>query len=152
MMIVATEHSSRLRGLAEFLARIPAVEADEAPTFGMSSGEADGRWWIRFQIDIDDDLAWETVEALAFAANAAGEATVLRPVIVESDTSEGPEDSLVWMLDAPLGVSPDDVRSRLESLLPYPVDDLAAWGEEDEDDDDDDDGPEEDEAGDESER
>jgi hypothetical protein len=139
MMTLAPVHSPRIRRLAEFLARIPAVDADDSTSAGMSSGEDDGRWWIRFRIDVDDDLAWETIEALAYAVNGPGEATTFRPVSAVGEAADGPEESLFWVLEAPAASDPDHVASRLEAALPFPVDDLSAWGElEDEDDDDDD--------------
>lgn len=138
-MTGAPVHSPRIRRLAEFLARIPAVDADDASAAGMSSGEDEGRWWIRFRIDVDDDLAWETVEALAYAVNGPGETTTFRPVSAAAEASDGPEESLFWVLEAPETTDPDHVASRLEAALPFPVDDLSAWGEVDDEDEEDED-------------
>lgn len=60
-----TPHAARLAPLVEFLARIPAVDTTDSPSLGIGSGEEGGSWWVKFSIDIDSEIAWETVQELA---------------------------------------------------------------------------------------
>lgn len=139
----------KFRKLVDYLARIPAVDADGAPDRGVGVEESDSGWRVTFAIDIDHELAWETVQELGHALNGkpAGERppTVFKPVSPTPSMSGGPEDDLSWVIEAPGAARPEAVAEWLEDRLPNPVEDEAAWmGESDDEDDGDEDDDEDD--------
>jgi hypothetical protein len=138
----------RFARLADFLSLIPAVEVNDMPGQGIGSGESGGAWWVRFSIDIDHELAWETVQELGHVLNylAMEERlpTVFKPVSPPPYMNGGPEEYLSWVIECPDATSPDVIAGWLEERLPKPVDDEAAWRGESEDDDVEDDDADED--------
>lgn len=146
-------HQSRFQKLVDYLARIPAVDINDTPSPGIGSGGEAGAWWVKFSIDIDHELAWETVQEFAHALNYQSVEerlpTVFKPVSPPPYLNGGPEEFLAWVIEAPDDMAPDTLADRLEARLPKPVEDIAAWtGEREEEDDDsdeddsDEDGPE----------
>lgn len=151
-------HDAKLQPLLDFLARIPAVETADNPSMEMASEVSTDGWWVRFSIDIDSEIAWETVQEIAHALNdPASEgkpAAIFSPISPAPAQSGGPEEFLSWIIEAGADVDPASVAAWLESLLPSPVEDPDAWlgsREEDDisgsdDDEEDDDDGEDDEA------
>lgn len=143
------EMDARFARLAGFLAMIPAVEVNDSPSMGIGTGSGDGGWWAKFSIDIDHELAWETVQELGHVLNYMSVEerlpTVFKPVSPPPYLNGGPEEFLSWVIECPDAMSPDTVAHWLEERLPKPVDDEAAWSGEGEDDDLDDDADEDDE-------
>lgn len=139
----------RFERLTAYLSRIPPVETDHSPARGLEHGESNGQWWVRFNLDIDHDLAWYAVQELACVLNYLSLEerlpTVFKPISPAPYLNGGPDEFLSWVIECPSAMSPDKVAEWLEGRLPQPVDDEAAWfGETDEDDDSDDgedDGP-----------
>lgn len=143
-----TPHAARLAPLVEFLARIPAVDTTDSPSLGIGSGEEGGSWWVKFSIDIDSEIAWETVQELAHVLNTLsleeGLATVFKPVSPPPYLNGGPDEFLSWVIEGTEAAEPAAVAGWLEERLPTPVEDEDAWlgeredgddaGEEDEED------------------
>ena len=140
-------HHPKFQSLVDFLARIPALEADDdLPGKGIASGEEGAGWWVKFSIDIDHDLAWQTVQELGHVLNYMSVEerlpTVFKPVSPPPYMNGGPEEFLSWVIEGD-EMPPGTVAKWLEERLPKPVDDLSAWDEGDEDDEDDEDEDEE---------
>ncbi|MDZ4760485.1 MAG: hypothetical protein SGJ21_05380 [Alphaproteobacteria bacterium] len=149
-------HDPRFEKLLTYLARIPALDINDTPSRGFGSGEASGRWWVKFSIDIDHELAWETVQELGHVLNYLSleeqQASSFKPVSPPPYLNGGPEEFLSWMIEAPDALAPGSLADLLEERLPTPVEDESAWyGEsegvdEDEGDEDEDEGEDSDEA------
>jgi hypothetical protein len=138
----------KFHSLIAFLARIPAVELSDTPSQGIGAGESADGWWVKFAIDIDHDLAWETVQEMAHVLNELSVEerlpTVFKPVSPPPYLNGGPDEYLSWVIEGK-EMPPGTVAKWLEERLPKPVDDEAAWlGEREDDDDDDDDDDEDD--------
>jgi len=120
-------------GLITFMLRVPGINR------GIGKGVfEDGIWWIKFKIDIQHKLAWHVVQELGCVINYISLderlPTVLYPVSPAPYLNGGPEDYLSWVIESKIAdFSPDDLKEWLETRLPDPVDDLAAWEMEDED-------------------
>lgn len=142
------EHHPKFTKLVDFLARIPAIESNDTPSRGIGSGESDAGWWVKFQIDVDHDLAWNTVQEMGHVLNylAVDERlpTVFKPVSPPPYINGGPDEYLSWVIEG-ADMPPGTVATWLEERLPKPVEDEAAWLGEAEDeegeDEDEDDGP-----------
>ena len=139
----------KFQKLIDYLARIPAVAANDTPSQGFGSGEGAGGWWVKFSIDIDHELAWEAVQELSHVLNYLSLEerlpTVFKPVSPPPYMNGGPEDFLSWVIEAPDDMRPGTVAEWLEGRLPKPVEDEAAWlGEREDDDDGDEDEAEDD--------
>ena len=128
----------KFQKLIDYLARIPAVVANDTPSLGFGSGEGGGSWWVKFSIDIDHELAWEAVQELGHVLNYLSLEerlpTVFKPVSPPPYMNGGPEDFLSWVIEAPDDMRPGTVAEWLEGRLPRPVEDEAAWLGEREDD------------------
>lgn len=142
-------HHPKFTALIDFLARIPSIEIDETPSRGIGSGESDAGWWVKFHIDIDHDLAWNTVQELGHVLNYMSVEerlpTIFKPVSPPVYLNGGPDEYLSWVIEG-REMPPGTVAKWLEERLPKPVEDEAAWlGEADDDEDgedeDEDDGP-----------
>lgn len=142
------EHHPKFTKLVDFLARIPAIESNDTPSRGIGSGESGAAWWVKFQIDVDHDLAWNTVQEMGHVLNylAVDERlpTVFKPVSPPPYMNGGPDEYLSWVIEG-ADMPPGTVATWLEERLPKPVEDEAAWlgeaGDEDGEDEDEDDGP-----------
>ena len=141
-------HHPKFTKLVDFLARIPAIESNDTPSRGVGSGESDAGWWVKFQIDVDHDLAWNTVQEMGHELNylAVDERlpTVFKPVSPPPYMNGGPDEYLSWVIEG-ADMPPGTVATWLEERLPKPVEDEAAWlgeaDDEDGEDEDEDDGP-----------
>lgn len=124
-------HNSKLKPLLDFLARIPAVETADDPSMDMASEVSEDSWWVRFSLDIDSEIAWETVQEIAHAlndsANAGKPAALFYPISPAPAQSGGPEEFLSWVIEAGADVDPASVAAWLESMLPNPVEESDAW-------------------------
>lgn len=136
--------------LIDFLARIPAMETDATPSRGIASGDGGGHWWVQFNIDIGHDLAWHAVQEMACVLNYLSIEerlpTVFKPISPPPYLNGGPDEFLSWIIECPEAMTPAKVAEWLESRLPQPVEDEAAWfGDEDDGEDGEDDSDDEDE-------
>ena len=118
--------------ILSFLRRVPGIEG----TIGHKMAK-DGRWWIKFTIDIKNPLAWHVVQELGNVLNYLSLTerlpTVFMPVSPPSYLNGGPDEALSWVVECPEpSFSPNECAEWLEGRLPRPVDDLAKWKNEDE--------------------
>ena len=143
-------HHPKFTKLIDFLARIPAIDINDTPSRGFGSGQEDSGWWVKFSIDIDHDLAWNTVQELGAVLNYLSIeerlASVFKPVSPPPYLNGGPDEYLSWVIEASDQLSPGMLADLLEDRLPKPIEDEGAWfGESDgsdlEDDEDDEEGP-----------
>jgi len=93
----------------------------------------DRRWWVVFQIKIDDQLAWPVVRRMAEVFNDTSTPaepdifpTVFKPVVPELIAPAPP--SLWWSLES---TRPDlaigQVVERIRTRLPQPLEDASLW-------------------------
>lgn len=118
--------------LLAFLERLPAIQLPAGrASIGHGRGD-DGRWWVKFGIDIRHRLAWQVVQELGHVLNYLSVderlPTSFKPVSPPPYMNGGPEDFLSWVVEGEsLNFSPSDCAEWLEGRLPRPVDDLVQW-------------------------
>jgi hypothetical protein len=122
------EKKNECTELVTFLQKIPAVENS------IGYGVDENRWWVKFTISINHPLAWSTVQELGFVLNYLSVderlATVFYPVSPPPYLNGGPSDYLSWIIENTQDdFTADLTKQWLESRLPAPVDDEAAWQE-----------------------
>jgi len=121
------DESAAFRSLEEYLARIPSIVAP----FGRGFND-DGRWWIKFGIDIDHPLAWQVVQELGHVLNYLSLderlPTSFMPVSPPPYMNGGPRDYLSWVIEcADKEFRPGTAAQWLEGRLPRPVDEPSNW-------------------------
>ena len=117
--------------LIEFLDSLPAISRFEhpvPPNYGMGRFE-DGNWWIKFQIDIEDELAWDIVQLLAFVANGAALndpfPTQFFPSAPPPENGGGPKELLAWVVESTdPKFTPDEFRDALSFYIPTEREDI----------------------------
>ena len=117
--------------LISFLEQVPAITRPIGAGYSV-----EGRWWVKFAIDIKHPLAWRVVQELGHVLNYVSVEdrlpTVFKPVSPPPYMNGGPEDFLSWLVDTrDAAFSPADAAEWLEGRLPRPVTDLAEWELED---------------------
>lgn len=117
--------------LLNYLGRVPAI----AGSIGWGADD-DGYWWVKFTIDIDDELAWHVVQELGYVMNylSLGERlpTTFKPVSPPPYLNGGPREFLSWVIESEdPNFRPGTLADWLEGRLPQPVEDRAAWNQED---------------------
>ena len=119
------------QALKEYLSKIPGIEGN------MGTGIFDdGRWWVKFTIDIQHELAWRVVQELGHVLNYVSLnerlPTVFMPVSPPPYLNGGPQDHLSWVIESKdKDFAPATCAEWLEGRLPRPVDDLKQWEIED---------------------
>lgn len=126
------DNNTALTPLTDLLSQIPAVEST-------ISAEADeeGRWFVKFQIDIHHNLAWRVVQELSNVVNLLSNderlPTIFYPVSPPPYMNGGPEDCLSWVIQCgDKDFAPSDLVEWLNDRLPSPMDNEYAWNLEDE--------------------
>ena len=119
------------RSLETFLANVPAI----VQPFGRGF-DANGGWWIKFSIDIDNPLSWHVVQEFAHGLNYLSIEerlpTTFKPGSPPAYLNGGPRDFLSWVIECPdRAFKPGTAAKWLEGRLPRPVDDVSQWGTED---------------------
>jgi hypothetical protein len=123
---------NRFQPLVEYLSKVPGITAPIG-----SGSSKDGRWWVKFPIDLDHRLAWRVVQELGHVLNYLslneGLPAVFMPVSPPPYMNGGPHDFLSWIIES----KSDDFDPRtcaewLEGRLPRPVEDESAWETDDE--------------------
>lgn len=114
--------------LVEYLQQIPAIEG----TIGHGADD-EGRWWVKFTIDIDHQVAWQTVQELGHVLNylSVNERlpTSFHPVSPPPYMNGGPSECLSWVIEChDPEFRPGTCAKWLEGRLPNPVSDLEQWG------------------------
>lgn len=113
--------------LTNYLEKIPSILTPIA-----TGANEDGLWWVKFQIDIDHDLAWKAIQELSCVVNylSINERlpTVFYPVSPAPYMNGGPKDFLSWVIETKdKEFKPGTLMKWLEGRLPQPVDDLDQW-------------------------
>jgi hypothetical protein len=115
-----------LQTLQSFLKRVPAISS--------LAGDqtSDGRWWVKFRIDIEHALAWNVVQELGYILNEISLTerlpTVFKPTSPPPHLNGGPRDYLSWVIECDaVDFPPELVVQWLETRLPQPVDDESQW-------------------------
>jgi len=127
--------------LVDCLKRIPAVNG-----LGLGSNNdipgsyfPDGRWWVMFQIKLDDQMTWPVIRRLAEVLNDTSSPPfvpdpfpmVFRPVVPEFKPVRPesiPPLSIWWCLESTrTGFPIGDVVERMMARLPRPLDDATLW-------------------------
>ncbi len=125
--------------LLAFLERLPAMQLPAGrASIGHGRGK-DGRWWVKFALDVHHPLAWHVVQELGHVLNALSLdkrlPTSFQPVSPPPYMNGGPDQFLSWVVESQSpDFSPSDCAEWLEGRLPRPVDDAAQWQSECEDD------------------
>jgi hypothetical protein len=116
----------KLESLTAFVASLPGVIGKVG-----SGSENDGRWWVKFTLNLEHPLAWNVVQELGHVLNYLDEdrlPTVFMPVSPPPYMNGGPKDYLSWVIEnRDSKFSPDDCLEWLEGRLPRPVTDLSKW-------------------------
>lgn len=112
--------------LIDYLTKIPGIEG----TIGRGSDE-NGRWWVKFTIDTDHEMAWNVVQEMGHVLNYISLderlPTVFYPVSPPPYLNGGPE-FLSWVIEnKDPEFRPAMAQEWLEGRLPRPVDDLEKW-------------------------
>ena len=115
------------KSLTDYLSRIPAVTGN----IGHGS-EDDGRWWIKFEIDINHKYAWHAVQELGHVLNYMSLEerlpTSFHPVSPPPYMNGGPEEYLSWVIECQdPEFRPDTCEKWLEGRLPRPVEKEEEW-------------------------
>lgn len=126
------ESKADLTPLTDYISEMPAI----APTISSESDE-EGRWFVKFQINIHHTLAWRVVQELSNVVNLLSNderlPTIFYPVSPPPYMNGGPEECLSWVIQCgDPEFTPSDLVEWLVERLPSPVDDEFAWNIEDE--------------------
>lgn len=94
--------------------------------------DEDGFWWIKFQLDINNKLAWNVVQELGCVVNYISInkrlQAVFYPVSPAPYMNGGPEDYLSWVIETKdAKFKPGTLMKWLNERLPKPVNDLEQW-------------------------
>jgi hypothetical protein len=116
-----------LQPLKDYLSKVPGVRG----TIGSGVFE-DGRWWVKFVVDVDHPLAWSVVQEFSNVLNYLSLKerlpTVFMPVSPPSYLNGGPRECLSWVIESKdKEFAPSQCAEWLEGRLPRPVDDLTKW-------------------------
>jgi hypothetical protein len=98
----------------------------------ISFGSDDGFWWVKFQLDITHELAWNAVQEISYVVNNVSIneklPTEFYPTSPPPYMNGGPEDFLSWVIETKdPEFKPGTLMKWLEGRLPNPVDDLTQW-------------------------
>lgn len=115
------------KSLIDYLEKVPAINLPIA-----TGTDEEGFWWIKFQIDIENEYAWSVVQELGCVVNyiSINERlpTVFYPVSPAPYLNGGPIDFLSWVIETKdIEFKPGTLKKWLEGRLPNPVDDLEQW-------------------------
>lgn len=113
--------------LLEFTKRTPSIKNS------IATGVYDNQnWWLKFSIDIEDELAWSVVQELGHIINylSLNERlpVIFYPVSAPPYLNGGPKDFLYWIIESNSNdFTPQDLKQWLEGRLPNPVGDSNEW-------------------------
>lgn len=117
------------QSLIDYLQKVPSIQTP------ISFGDDEGLWWVKFSIDIENELAWNVVQELGHVVNYLSLdeklPTSFYPVSPPPYMNGGPSDFLSWVIETKeKDFKPGTLMKWLEGRLPRPVDDLEQWNEE----------------------
>jgi len=113
--------------LENYLNKIPSINKP----FGKNMDKK-GYWWIKFTIDISNELAWNVVQELAHVLNYLSIndrlPTIFIPVSPPPYMNGGPKEFLSWIIESKsTKFTPEKCLEWLEGRLPDPVNDISEW-------------------------
>ncbi|KAA8731638.1 hypothetical protein F4V57_11995 [Acinetobacter qingfengensis] len=115
--------------LTDFLKKIPAIQEQ-----GLIAHGSDGQhaWWIKFKINIEHALAWQTVQEFGHVLNYLSTnerlPTLFFPVSPPPYMNGEAKEFLAWIVQCNhADFPPDIICDWLEGRLPSPVDDEKQW-------------------------
>ncbi len=94
--------------------------------------ESDGKWCVKFTIDINHRLTWHVVQELGHVVNYLSIderlPTSFFPVFPPPYMNGGPRDFLSWVIECrDAAFQPGTLAQWLEGRLPRPVSDQSQW-------------------------
>ena len=115
--------------LADFFKKVPSIGEQGLMAYGSDGKDA---WWIKFQINVEHALAWQTVQELGHVLNYLSTnerlPTQFLPVSPPPYMNGAAKEFLAWVIQCNhADFSPDVVCDWLEGRLPNPVDDESKW-------------------------
>lgn len=115
------------KSIIEYLEKIPSINSPLA-----TGSDEGGFWWIKFQIDINNEYAWQVIQELGSVINylSINERlpTVFYPVSPAPYLNGGPNEFLSWIIETKdKEFKPGTLKKWLEGRLPNPVEDLDQW-------------------------
>src|ERR1700759_4050451 len=88
-----------LESLKDYLSKVPGIIG----TIGSGFSD-DGRWWMKFTIDLEHPLAWNVVQELGHILNHMSLQdrlpTVFMPVSPPPYMNGGPREFLSWVIES----------------------------------------------------
>ncbi|CAG67538.1 conserved hypothetical protein [Acinetobacter baylyi ADP1] len=113
----------------QFFSQVPSIQNQRISAHGTDGQHA---WWIKFSIDIEHPLAWQTIQELGHVLNYLSTnerlPTQFFPVSPPPYMNGGPQNFLAWVIQCNHpDFSPDIVCDWLEARLPNPVEDETQW-------------------------
>lgn len=116
--------------LIEFLEKVPAIHG----AIGKGYDE-DGRWWVKFEINIHHQFSWHTVQEFGHVLNymSINERlpTSFHPVSPPPYMNGGPDEYLSWVIECNKSeFKPDSCAEWLIARLPNPVENVEQWSTE----------------------
>jgi hypothetical protein len=116
-----------LNTLVDFIKKIPAINSS------IGSGIYESKnWWIKFSIDIENNLAWNVVQELGHIVNYLSVEerlpAIFYPVSSPPYLNGGPHDFLYWVIESTQNdFTPQKLKEWLEGRLPNPVENIEGW-------------------------
>lgn len=115
--------------LSQFLAQVPSIQKEGLMGYGDNGQHA---WWIKFSINVEHALAWQTVQELGHVLNYLSTnerlPTQFFPVSPPPYMNGEAKDFLAWVIQCNhADFSPDVICDWLEGRLPNPVSDESQW-------------------------
>lgn len=115
--------------LYQFFSKVPSIQQQRISAHGTNGEHA---WWIKFSIDNEHALAWQTVQELGHVLNYLSTnerlPTQFFPVSPPPYMNGEAKDFLAWVIECDHPeFSPDVVCDWLEARLPNPVEDESQW-------------------------
>lgn len=112
--------------LINYLEKVPSIQTP------IAFGDEPGLWWVKFKLDIENNLAWNVVQELGYVINYITIndrlPTSFHPVSPPPYMNGGPRDYLSWVIESTdKDFTPDILMEILEGRLPRPVEDLEKW-------------------------
>ena len=115
--------------LSEFFKNVPSIGEN-----GLIASGSDGEnaWWIKFKINVEHPLAWQTVQELGHVLNYISTnerlPTQFFPVSPPPYMNGEAKEFLAWVIQCNhVDFPPNVVCDWLEGRLPNPVNDESKW-------------------------